>query len=426
MQNRNTCKQAGLALLTLLAVLEMTGPVSAIGQTPSKATEPGANQNKGNDPPAQRPAPGGAPPVIGAVVAVRGNVLQMRTMGSKGLTRVICASDAQITREETLKADVLMPGMKVEGTGRQIEGTGTGTVPMKVEVQSLQIGGGSNPFQFFGGQTAALLRGRRAEIFRKQNYSGTISFDATVKSIHPLVLTDERGAPLPVVIGSDVEVHQRKPRALKEGDINAGAFLLAMGETSSDGLLNAHSLIVLGEGRGQESVSGTITGITDKGITMQPRFEPQGIEIEVSPTVKLYYQEHLDLDSIQVGDRLVFNGRVIGGSAKLPTTLAVRAITSPDEESPKIEQGGMFGGGALTATVTGKITAFDPLRIQTEDGREITLRVPGQVAYVRHRPIERSALKAGQKALLSVRTTESGRVADVIVLNPSPGAGPNF
>jgi hypothetical protein len=57
--------------------------------------------------------------------------------------------------------------------------------------------------------------------------------------------------------------------------------------------------------------------------------------------------------------------------------------------------------------------------VQTEDGREVLIKVPGQVAYVRYRPLERSALKTGQKVLLSGRNGENGLVADLIVLNPS-------
>jgi hypothetical protein len=58
--------------------------------------------------------------------------------------------------------------------------------------------------------------------------------------------------------------------------------------------------------------------------------------------------------------------------------------------------------------------------------RYCSITVPGQVAYVRYRPLERSALKAGQKALLSGRSKEGGVIADLIILNPSFAMGPGF
>ena len=55
-----------------------------------------------------------------------------------------------------------------------------------------------------------------------------------------------------------------------------------------------------------------------------------------------------------------------------------------------------------------------------------TIKVPGQIAYVRYRPLERSELKAGQKALFSGRSKEGGPIADLIIVNPSLVMGPGF
>jgi hypothetical protein len=272
------------------------------------------------------------------------------------------------------------------------------------------------------------MRGRRSEIFRKQNYSGSISFNGEVKSTNPLVLVDDQGKPLNVIIGDDVEVHQRKPRPIKEGDITTGARLVAMGDTTPDGLLNAHMVILFGEGSERGSVSAIITGVTDKGVTVRPRFAPKEIPVELDPAAKFYSQENLDIDSVHVGDSLAFTGKVVGGDAKAPTALVLRTITPVDSDLPDVNgnEFGPFGGRSVTATVKGKITAFDPLRVQNEEGREVTVVVPGQVAYVRYRPLERSALKAGQKALLSGRSKEGGVIADLVILNPSLAMGPGF
>ena len=55
--------------------------------------------------------------------------------------------------------------------------------------------------------------------------------------------------------------------------------------------------------------------------------------------------------------------------------MLLRRITPPDVEAPETDVGndGPFGGGpSVTATVKGKITSLEPLRVQTEDGREVT------------------------------------------------------
>jgi hypothetical protein len=357
----------------------------------------------------------------------------MRTEEGEGLTRVILAADAMIIRDEKLKTDVLKPGTKVSGSGRPVEGTGTGTVPLKVEVQTLELEGGmGNPFAFFGfgGGGGPLMRGRRSSVFRKQNYSGTVEFSAQVKSVSPLVLVDDQGNPLSVTIGDDVEVHQRAPRPIKEGDITAGARLAAMGETTPDGLMNAHMIVLFGGGSERGSIPGTIMALNDKGFTLRPRFEPRDVPIEIDPVAKFYFQENLDLDSIRPGNTLAFTGKVIGGDAKTPTTLVLRTIAPADSEAPNIEEGGgdgPFGGGrTATATVKGKITGFEPLRVQTADGREITIKVPGQITYARYRPIGRGDLKAGQKVLIVGRQRGNGGLADLIVVNPSLAMGPGF
>jgi hypothetical protein len=353
----------------------------------------------------------------------------MRAPGGKGLTRVILAADAQITRDEKLKSDVLRPGMKITGTGRQVEGTGSDTTPLKVEVHTLQMaGGGGNPFMaFFGGGSSPLMRGGHASAFRKVNYSGNIEFDAQVKSVNPLTLTDDQGQPLPIILGNDIEVHQRAPRRIKDGDITAGAMLMAMGAATPDGLLQAHNIILLSEGRERGSMPGTIMGISSAGVTIRPRFQPQDLLIEIAPNAKIYNQEALDLDSIHVGDTLLFTGKVIGGDAKLPTALVLSTIAPANEEIPQIEaQSGPFGGDTVPATVKGMITAFDPLRVQAEDGREVTITVPGQISYVRYHRLARTAMKAGQKALFSGRNKEGSLVADVILLNPAHSMGPSF
>ena len=369
--------------------------------------------------PGQGPPPGA--PIFGEVAAVRGNVLQMRTFGNEGLTRVIVGSRTFITRNETCKVDILKPGMKVTGVGKAVAGTGERDVPLQVEVQSLQMeGAGTPPFVFGSGEP--LTRGQRVrEVFRKGNGTGTITFDAKVKSVNPLELTDEQDKPLPLVIGNDVEVVRRITRPLKEGDVTAGARLMAMGQPGADGLITAGMIVMLGEGSASNSLPATIMGVTDNGLKARPRYQQQDVAVELAPNAKVYLQERLDLDAIQIGEHLAFTGFVINGTEKAPKSLAVNTITAAEDTIPKLDQGGfhtLFGGKARIATVKGKLLGFDPVRVQTEDGREVLIQVPGQVVYARYRPMARSDLKAGQKVILGGKAGENGFVADLVIVTP--------
>ena len=370
--------------------------------------------------------PGG--PVFGEVVAVRGNVLQMRGMGQEGLTRVILASDAKINRDTKLKVDVLKPGMKVTGSGRQVEGTGVGNVPLLVEVQSLQLEGGGGPdFDFYGGP---LMRGKKADLFRKQSYAGTLAFDAKVKSINPVVLVDEDGKVLPVTVGADAEVHERKPRPLKQGDITAGARVLAIGSPMPDGLLKANMIMMMGEGHERNSMPGTVVSLSSDSVTIRPRFEPRDNTIKIAPSAKYYDVDVLDLDTIQVGDTMLFTGKLLSGSVAAPVAFVVQSISREGEVTPPVEQGGgddfFGGGGSATVSVKGKITGFDPLMVQTNTGREVKVTVAGQIAFLHYRPVNKSAIKAGQKVLLGGRSKNGKLVADTVILNPPAPAGFGF
>jgi hypothetical protein len=189
-------------------------------------------------------------------------------------------------------------------------------------------------------------------------------------------------------------------------------------------------VILFGEGSERGSIPGTITALTEKGFTVRPRFEPRDVSMEIDPAAKFYFQENLDLDSIHTGETLAFTGKVIGGDAKAPTTLVLRSIAPADSDAPETDVGGgdgPFGGGkSVTATVKGKITSLDPLQVQTEDGHEVKIKVPGQLTYARYRPIDRGTLKADQKVLIVGRQRGNGGIADLIVVNPSLVMGPGF
>jgi hypothetical protein len=400
---------------SVLACLALTTIVRAQDTTPPALDKPASG-----DKPTTKPT--GPQRVFGQVSAVRGNVLQIKPEEGDGLTRVILAADAKIIRDEKLPLDSLKPGMKVMGGGRPApEGSPAGA---RVEVQRLLVQEGD---MMFGNGRAPLLRGRRAETFRPQNYSGSIEFNGQVQSVNPLVLADDQGNRLPVTFAGDIEVHRSAPRPVKEGDITAGADLMAMGDTTPDGLVNAHLIVVFSEGGRRGSMPGTITAISGDGLTVRPRFAPKDIAIHIDPAVKVYDLERLDLDAIRVGDTLNLTGKVIGGDAKAPTALVVRTITPADSETPNLDpggDGGFFERRPVTATVKGRVTSLDPFRIQTDDGRDIRVTVPGQVTFARFRPADRGTLAAGRKVLLVGRSGEGGQlIADLIILNPSLAMG---
>ena len=144
--------------------------------------------------------------------------------------------------------------------------------------------------------------------------------------------------------------------------------------------------------------------------------------------MKVYLQENLDLDSVHVGDTLILPGKSWVATAKAPKAPRWSAPSlPPTPTSPNIDEGhGPFGGRSVTATVKGQDHlpwTRSGYRQRTVAGS--TIKVPGQIAYARYQPLERSTLKAGQKALFAaVQRERSHRRPDH--REPLPRDGPGF
>jgi hypothetical protein len=187
-------------------------------------------------------------------------------------------------------------------------------------------------------------------------------------------------------------------------------------------------IVLFGSGAQRGSLSGQIMKTDGATATVRPRFAPRTLDITFDPAARVLFQENLDLDTINIGDTYTFEGRVTAGDARTPTGLAVRTITRAGETAPKLDEGDnpFFGGRVISATVTGKVVAFEPLRVQTQEGREVVIRVPGQLVFATYRPLERSSLKDGQKAFFLGRSSEGKLIADLIIVNPQLAMGPGF
>ena len=214
-------------------------------------------------------------------------------------------------------------------------------------------------------------------------------------------------------------------RPLKPGEIKVGAKLRAVGKKAPDGLTKAKSILLMGRADDLNEITGTLNSLQKKGLKIQPRFSGEVQTLKLSPTAKVYDSMSLDLDTIQVGDTLNFTGKVTKGTAKEPIAMMLKTITPNSEKIPVTQSGGnldeMFGGAQINATVNGKIIAFDPLRVQTPSGGEVTITAPGQIRYLHYKPADLKKLKPGVKLLVSGRSKAGVFTVEIVILNPPSG-----
>ncbi len=366
---------------------------------------------------------GSVPEIVGEVVAVRGDVLQIRPESGKGLTRVILNPKTNLYADDRLKSESLKPGTKLTGFGIAVEGTGVGNIPLQVEADVLQYYKADSS----SSNGAPLLRGKRPPVFVRVNYSGKITFTARVKTVRPLVLADDLGEALPITFAKSLILQRVGMRPLKTGEIKVGVRLRAIGKKAPDGLTKAKSILLTGRADDLNEITGTLKSLNKKGLKIQPRFSAEVQTVKLSPSAKVYDSMSLDIDTIQVGDALNFTGKVTKGTATEPIALTLKTITPNGEKIPVTQSGGnldeMFGSGQISATVSGRIIAFDPLRVQTLSGGEVVITAPGQLRYLHYKRADLSKLKRGAKLLVSGRSKSGVYTVETVILNP-PSGGP--
>ncbi len=365
---------------------------------------------------------GSVPEIVGEVVAVRGDVLQIRPNSGKGLTRGILSPKTNLYADDRFKVDALKPGTKLSGYGVTVEGTGVGDIPLRVEADVLHYYNNTNNSS---SGSAPLLRGKRPPVFVRVNYSGKITFTARVKTVRPLVLADDLGEALPITFAKSLILQRVGMRPLKTGEIKVGTRLRAVGKKAPDGLTKAKSILLMGRADDLNEITGTLKSLDKKGLKIQPRFSPDVQTLKLSPSAKAYDSSTLDLDSIQVGDTLNFTGKVMKGTTVEPAVLMLKTISPNAENIPVTQSGGnlgeMFGAAQISATVSGKIIAFDPLRVQTPSGSEVVIIAPGQLRYLHYKPAVMSQLKPGVKLLVSGRSKAGVFTIETVILNPPSG-----
>jgi hypothetical protein len=347
------------------------------------------------------------------VVSVRADVLQVRPRYSTQLTRVLVDDKTEIHKGEMVAVEKLELGTMLFGIG-DIEAKG-GLTPRFLQVVEERTG-------FF----AMKMRGPRGT-----GYGRSAMFGGKVKSVKPLVLTDDDGKEMTLTLGPFVPI-LRQAKASRES-LLVGQAIEAEGDKTTDGLLHAQQIDIQqfpggGPGGGGGAIFGQVVSVQGATVEVRPRFGDAAIQATLAENASVQRQITVDPDTVKVGDTLTVQGRLGEGSTSAPTSMTASVLLLGKQSYPKASPGGFFamfrGVGPSDLTCTGRVASLNPFVLTPESGGSVTVTIPGQVPVVDLRPATLAEVKPGDKILLvGAEGKEGGMVAKTLVLGASPIVG---
>lgn len=372
---------------------------------------------------AQMPFGGGDPEhsAQGVIVSIRGDVLQIRPGASPKLERVLIDSGTVFTTMQMTGLDKIKPGTRVGGMG-EMDDKG------RVKVQMLMAGDeGGQPFGSGGRGIQSMGIGRQAQV------------NGTVKSVKPLVLVDGEGNPLPITFGEFTPV--MASLTVHRDRLLVGTMISAEGERTVDRLLRAASVRIIGgfapggpggpgagiPGMNGGATFGTVISVKKAQLKIQARFAEEPSTVLLTAGTLVQRQVTLDPDGIKAGDRITCQGRRSGGTYEAPTSMVAAVVMPGKQRYPRVGGGGMMpmmrGGSGPGMTLTGRVVSLLPFVVRRDDGREVTIVLPGQTPYVDLRPAMAADLKPGAKIVAITEGGGGGATATRILIGASPIAG---
>jgi len=348
--------------------------------------------------------------VEGAIVDIRGDILQVRPRFSMKLTRVIVDDKTEIQSPQIMAINKLQPGVNVFGFG-DYDAKG-GITPRFLMVSEERRG-------FFAGK----IRGVRGT-----GYGKSAMFGGKLKSVKPFVVTDDDGKEITATIQGFVPVmHNAKADRTA---LQVGKMIEASGERTADGLLHARAIDIQqgfgGGPGGAGAVFGEVVAVNGNSLEVMPRFGAETIQAKLKEGATLLRQITVDPDTVKVGDTITVQGKRLEGP---PDTNAVAFVLLVGKQTyPQVSPQGFFaafrGAGNGNVTATGKVASLSPFVLTLEDGKSLTVVIPGQTPVVDLRPLTLAEIKPGDKLMLiGSESKDGGMVTTTLVVGASPIVG---
>lgn len=343
--------------------------------------------------------------VSGTIVSLRGNILVVRPELRPVPVRIAFDDGTSIVfYERTTRASLQV--------GKRVSLSGTYTAKDGMEPRWMEIAEGVIP------EPAKASDG--LEIAPKGDFA---SLRGVVKSLQPLILTDDKGKDF-----SFDAPNLRSFWSAKSGDRNTlliGTRIQASGKTSPDGVMQAK--FILPE-RGQSpfgTMFGTVLSVRGNRIVIRPRFTQDKLPVALTIRCRLQSERRLDAATIKSLQHVTFWGEMRplrGDPTKInPLTLTdfkALALLVGEGRYPSSQ------GDNAPQYVSGQIVAMNPVRLKVRDDQVLTVFPTAQMIVAQLFTATRRDLKPGTNALfvLSRRPDGSFETSD-IVLNASPWVG---
>lgn len=344
--------------------------------------------------------------LFGKIVSIRAEIVQVRPRFATALKRIVLDKSTTITKRETLKPSQLKTGVFLFGQGDYTKEKGlVASFLMQPEAR-----------------TGFLAR--KTHGFTGSGYGNSVFFGGVVKTVTPLVITDDDGKDLTVPVSKSVTIMRSAPAP--RDLLKVGNTISASGEKTTDGLLHAKTIQIDREPGAQDSLFGQVIAVHEKTLTLKPLFNEESVTILLAENTKLLRQVAIDPDTVKPGDTLTVQGRRIAGTKAKPEKVVAYVLLGDKQPYPQPaatdpSSGSQDDGSAF---YTGKVSSLSPFVLTLDSGSALTITIPGQTPLVNLKPALASEIKSGAKLMvIGTEGKEGGMVASVLVLDASSIVG---
>jgi hypothetical protein len=338
----------------------------------------------------------------GTIVSIRGNIVQYHPDLGARLARVIVGPDTVIAIRNKVKLDDLKPGMRIMtwGLGDPEKGDFR---PSWTMVNKEAVGEFAEKFHGF----------------KPNDYANFGKAGGTLTSVKPFEITDDDGHKFTANPTSDgfFWEHGRGTRK----DLLVGMKIDGDAVKMPDGVAKATSISYKARPGKAGAVFGTILAVNGEGIDIRPRFTEDTLHITFAPKANLQRQVALDPDSVRLGDHVSVWGKAPVEERGPHTDLIAYAVLLGKKSYPRATDNSTE---VEDQTRTGVVMALHPFTLKQDDGKSVTVAIPGQMPYSDLRPIKIKDLKPGAQVMVIGDFENEGSLkAAVLVLDAPPIVG---
>jgi len=335
---------------------------------------------------------GEAPPPAGIIVSIRGNILEVQPAWLTGHQRLMIDEKTKFVEE------LLTPVRRVPiGTRMVVFGSNN----PKEGLTGFYMIAGDLKSQGFGAKLSGIMQSQWG------SYWGGV-----VKSVRPLVLTDDDGKDITTAHLQAHVVHFDKAASVSE--LLIGTKISYVSDRTQGGIHHCTSIGLTSSPGKAGVLFATVVANAGRKLTVIPRFGSTPVDITVPASCKVQRQVTLDADAIKPGDTVSawgvpMQGRDNNGLIAFAMMRGKKLFPIASNEA-----------GAPDRNVTGVVKYLSPFTLTVDKG-PLPVYVTGQTPLVDFAPASASHLHKGDMVMFVVSKTSTGILsARYILVDASP------